>query len=279
MKRTVIMSCLALGLLSSVAASAQGKLSGVGSWLCFYGDAWPQKEPARYDLYILSRDNHPDIAPLKASKSLAIGYVSAGEVNSADPFFGKVKAAGLIVEKNPDWAGAYRVNMKDERWQGILLDEVIPDVIAKGFDGVFLDTMDVASYLETTKGMAGTVSAAAGFIRKIREKFPKAVIVLNNALPVADLAGDAIDALLVEDVYTLYDFKNRRYKTAAKEWTDERTAELKSFARRHGKPVLTLDYAKPADAATAKKVGARAVKDGFVPYISDIHLKTIFFHP
>lgn len=281
MKR-FLTACLALAsalfLRSGTAGAAPGRVAAIRSWVCFYGSALPIHAPAAYDLYILDRTSPPDLAPLKAQGSIVVGYVSTGEINKADPFFPRVPKE-LLLEENKDWPGAYRIDLRRRAWQSLLLDAIIPEALARGFDGVFLDTIDVAQYLEGQKGMRGSVDSAAALIAAIRKRFPGIIIVLNNGLFLLDRAGTSIDAVVVEDVYTSYDFERRTYLMADEAWIAARRAPLQAFQAKYHKPVLSLDYASPADHAGITRIAKRAAADGFIPYIADIDLSTIFFHP
>jgi len=44
--------------------------------------------------------------------------------------------------------GSWLVDIRDKDWQSLLLETVIPNIFAKGFHGLFLDTVDKAAYLE-----------------------------------------------------------------------------------------------------------------------------------
>ncbi|MFH1830235.1 MAG: endo alpha-1,4 polygalactosaminidase [Pseudomonadota bacterium] len=256
---------------------AQNNLLGIGSWLCFYDNAFPTKEIPRYDLYILDSSNHPDLVPLKTHGSKVVGYVSFGEVNKTDPRFDEFMREGLLVEENENWPGSHRVDIRNDKWHSYVLNTLIPKTLSEGFDGIFIDTIDTAHYLEQVKGMKGASRGAIKLLKEVRKKYPNLIIILNNGLSLLNDVGMIIDALLIEDVYTLYDFKKKQYKMAADKWSNERLIPLKEFQDKFQKPVLTLDYLKPRDKKNIRKVAKKAKAQGFIPYVSDIDLKTIFF--
>lgn len=256
-----------------------GNLSAIDSWVCFYGSEFPSKALKPYDLYIFQAYGHPDIETLKKGGGKIVGYISAGEINKTSPFFSEIESAGIIVEENKDWPGAFRVDLRSEKWQELLLARVIPDLLVQGFDGIFIDTIDTAIYLENEKGKAGSVGRAKALIKEIRKRFPNISIVLNNGLFLLNDVGNSIDALVVEDVFTLYNFSKKRYLIAPVKFTAERVATLKEFQLKFGKPVLSLDYWKPSDKKRAEAIATKAIAQGFVPYIADINLETIFYHP
>ncbi|MBU0504941.1 MAG: endo alpha-1,4 polygalactosaminidase [bacterium] len=251
----------------------------MNSWLCFYKDTFPPSFTYNYDLYILDRNKHPDLNTIKKHGGKTVGYVSFGEVNIHDAHYKETKMRKLLVDKNPRWPDAIRVQIGHEKWHTIILNKVIPETIAKGFDGIFIDTIDTAQYLEEDKKMRGSIAGAIQLINKIRKKYPKLIMVMNNGLFILDQIGKHIDALVVEDVYTTYNFKINKYQLAKKSWTQNRKTPLKAFYMKHKKPVLPLEYLKASDIKGMKKVTEQAKNDGFIPYISDIHLTKIFYHP
>lgn len=275
MKRAIVF-LIALLVIAGQGA-AQERLMKVRSWICFYGSSFPSNI-RDYDLYVLARTGHPDISPLKQKGSIVVGYVSAGEINMHDESFAKVPK-DILLEENKDWEGAHRVDIRSVKWHSVVLNELVPSALKEGFDGIFIDTIDTALYLENEKGLKGSVESAVSLIRKIRQRHPGIVILLNNGLFLVDKVGDAIDALVVEDVYTLYDFKTKRYSMASDEWTKERLGPIDSFRERFAKPVLSLDYLSGRNKRAVSLVAKRARSDGLVPYISDIGLKTVYFHP
>lgn len=271
-------------LLASIAApprvaEAGSGLSEIHSWLCYYAPAFPSQSVPRYDLYIFQEEGHPALDPLKKQGAKAIGYVSVGELHKDVPAFHDFQKEKALIEENPDWPGAFRVDLRNSKWRNHLLSTLIPGVLSKGFDGVFLDTIDVAHYSETQKGIRGSIDAAVEFIRELRKRYPNTIIVLNNGLFLLDMVGESIDAVVVEDIYTSYDFRKKKYLVADSEWIQERIAPLKRFQGQFHKPVLSLDYAKAKDAKRIRDIARRATAEGFIPYIADIHLTSVFFHP
>ena len=103
----------------------------------------------------------------------------------------------FLVEPNPDWPDNVRVDIRDQRWQEMLLREEVaaPDRSA-GFDGLMLDTIDTAPYLETKDParFAGSRQALRDWLRRLREAFPRAVVVANGSDALVDVAP-FVDAL------------------------------------------------------------------------------------
>lgn len=273
-----IIAILCTMISATCKAPPSNKLAGIKSWLCFYNDELPAGTKS-YDLYVFDSTYYPKLAPFKAAGKPVVGYISLGEVEKRNTYFAQIKAKDLLVDENENWPDSFRVRIGDRKWRKFVVDKLIPKIIAKGFDGIFMDTVDTADYLENVKKMKGQVKGAIDLLKEIRRKYPKLIMVLNNGLFLTDEVGKQIDALVVEDIYTLYDFKTKKYNLATQKWTEERLVPVKKFQEEFKKPILPLDYLKRSDRKAIRKVRDEALAQGFVPYISDIDLKTVFFHP
>ena len=92
--------------------------------------------------------HHPPLAPPKAIGLEVFGYLSLGEAERGRRRFAQAEAAGVLLDANPDWPRAHHVDLRSPAWRDIVLDRLIPPILAQGFDGVFLDTLDDCAFLE-----------------------------------------------------------------------------------------------------------------------------------
>ena len=70
-----------------------------------------------------------------------------------------------LADENPDWPGNYKVRYWDTDWQSIIYgtgDSYLGQILAAGFDGVYLDIIDAFEYFEEygTAGLTGLRSRA-----------------------------------------------------------------------------------------------------------------------
>ena len=74
----------------------------------------------------------------------------------------------------PDWPDNVRVDMRDQRWQDRPAARGDAAADALGFDGVMLDTIDTAPYLENKDParFAGSRQALRDWLRRLRETLP-----------------------------------------------------------------------------------------------------------
>jgi len=252
------------------------------SWLIYYSDQAPLETLYRYDLLVLDSDSHPPLQPLIRRGKTLLGYLSIGEVEDYRSFFAEVQAEGIFLRENQNWKGSYFVDLRDERWPGRILEEIIPRIVEQGFNGLFLDTLDNAIELERTdsKKYAGMQSAAAAMVRKIRHRYPGLKIMMNRGYELLPEIGREIDIVLGESVFTTYDFNSQKYHRVPEDAYSEQVRLLKEAQQRQpGLKIFTLDYWNPEDSAGIRRIYKTERANGFNPYVATIKLDRIVQEP
>ena len=95
-----------------------------------------------------------DVAQLKVKANggtrLVLCYLSIGEAEDYRSYWNAAwytNPPEWLSEENPNWAGNYSVRYWDPEWRAIVFDR-IDVVLAAGFDGVYLDRVDVYEEFE-----------------------------------------------------------------------------------------------------------------------------------
>ena len=158
----------------------------------------------------------------------------------------------------------------------------MPAILARGFQGVFLDTADTAIDLERrdrTK-FAGATLATIELVKAIRNRHPQAVVVLNRGYEILPAVENAIDMVLAESLVTAWDFENKAPRLAA---ADQRAAEIALLtAARKRTPklrLLALEYWTPDDAAKIKSIYSQVRALGLAPYVATVALDRVVPEP
>ncbi|MFZ5426087.1 MAG: endo alpha-1,4 polygalactosaminidase [Thermodesulfobacteriota bacterium] len=271
-----LLSCLPAALHLDAQGACAGQRDGrIANWACYYGSK-PVKALSRFDLVVLESFHQP-APPKRKGRPVALGYASLGEVDMDGRYWELVKDKPFVLDKNPNWNSRF-VDVRDPGWRAVMLERIVPDILARGYDGVFLDTLDSSIHLESVdperfKGMA---SAAAELVAVIKRRFPEAKLCLNRAAPILETAAPILDFALLECLYSDYDFEAKSYRLVD---ARERGALLESAARaRRANPaivMLSLDYADPKDARTIRNALAFSRKHKLVPYVSTPELDAV----
>lgn len=277
-----LLSLSPLGCHAGPPAPASGAdLARVRRWWILIGaspvlDGVDWRQAAR-DTQLVVLGGNPRIPPgTFPRETVRLGYLSVGEADPRRPYWSAVRGASFLIEPDPYWPENARVDLRDRRWQEILLSQEIPRLLGEGFDGLMLDTIDTASYLETKDPVrfAGGRQALRDLLRQIRARFPRAPLVANGAAGLAD-AAPFVDGFVVEGVFATYDFGRRLYRVTTdqeRDWKLARIADAQAVAHR---PVFALDYADVGDIALARWAESAATERGFKSYVGVRDLNTL----
>lgn len=247
-----------------------------GGWVCYFGPEIPAANFSSSDLAILEPDEWRDVSGLKPGKK--IGYLSVGECGTYRPYWPSIRHQEWVGKENPNWPGDVAVDIRSEQWQGLLLDTAIPSILSRGFNGLFLDTLNEAIYAEVSgaPGGEGKIAAAAALIQKIRRQYPELMIITNSGLDILEQIDTDIDAVLVEDLATLYNFSEKSYGPQDAEGTRWMLDRLDGFQRRTGKAVFVIDYATAEHPALIQKSREICAAHRFRLYIAGIDLRQFY---
>lgn len=266
--------------LAATKAGAVAQLAACGrDWLvldAMFGDGVPW-ERGDLDAMRSAREGRKIVA-----------YVSIGEAEDYRPYWRKEWGTGghltgaapeWLEGENPEWKGNYRVKYWRADWQRLVL-AVIDDVMARGFDGVYLDIVDGFETFEERPGgqlmnpetkqsyrrdMVEWVKVIAARARTSR---PEALVIPQNGSQLVaqpDFLA-VISGIGIEDLLTDGD------KLQTKAHTREVAGHLEKM-RAAGKPVLLVEYPRRADRRAW--VWQQGREHGWAVLVTDRELRTL----
>lgn len=272
----------ALTLLAVLIVGSVPTTAAAGEWVVYYSDRAAPEDFRPYRIAVLDADAHPPLRRLAAQGTVLLGYLSVGEVERHRAHYADVRAEGILHDENPNWPGSFYVDVRSRRWRDRVVHELVPRIIAKGFHGVFLDTLDNPPHLERTdpRRFAGMTRAAADLVKAIRARHPTILIMLNRGYEILPAVAGDIDMSLAESLLSGWDFAAKRPAPVP---PAEHAAQLAVLrAAKAANPALrlfSLDYADPADTAGIARLYARQRADGFSPYVATVELDRIVPEP
>jgi uncharacterized protein (TIGR01370 family) len=222
-------------------------------------------------MVVLSGDPSIPVGDLPRG-TIRLAYLSVGEADARRPYWPAARDQPFLVESNPDWP-AFRVDVRDPRWQEILLHDEVPRLMQQGFDGLMLDTIDTVPYLETKDParFAGSRQALRDWLGRLRADLPHAIVVANGTEALVDVAP-FVDAF--EGVFAMYDPGRRVYRAtteAEQAWKLAMIARAREVAPR---PVFSIEYADVGDVALSRWASDESARHGFHPYVGVRDLNT-----
>ncbi len=209
------------------------------------------------------------------SRRIVLAYLSIGEAERYRPYWrpeweDPTTAPAWLGPMNPQWVGNYPVRFWEPAWQALIAGDAasyLAQIRAQGFDGIYLDRADVFQewQRERPKAEADMVEFIARLAAVARDGRPEFLVVLQNAEELLRHRAvmDAIDGIAKEDLWFGLDH------TEADNRASDVSASLRHLraARRAQKSVLVIEYVSALEKIAALE--ARAVREGFLPHVSD----------
>ena len=199
-------------------------------------------------MVVLSGDPRIPIGDLPKSAPSASPTSASARPIRAGRYWPEVRGQPFLVEPNPDWPDNLRVDIRDPRWQEVLLCEEIAGLMQRGFDGLMLDTIDTVPYLE---------NEGPGAVRGIAAGAARLVAATARGVPAAVLVANGSDALV--DAAPFVDGSSSRAcsrsttsaaNVPARRPTPSVTGSWRAIARARAvapRPVFTIEYADVGD--------------------------------
>lgn len=262
-------------ILGSLLLSGQATtpLIDVRHWAVYYGAPVSKAALQPFDLVVLEPDQPWHLPAVRHDHQRLLAYLSLGEVHRSRPYYADLAAApDTVLGQNRHWPDAMIVDPRSTAWRDILLQDVAPAILAKGYDGFFLDTLDTACDLEADGHHPGAVEAAAGLVLALKAQFPEALLVTNGGAALLPRVAPALAALGTESIATDYRHEPVTYQLRDEAGVKQRLAPLQTVAQANGLPILVVEYADPARADQARAAAAKARQLGLIPYVADIGL-------
>ena len=296
----LITSALLAGLPAVPAQAGPIVVQGVtiNSWgYQLINDDASEIAKSRYDVIVMDYQRDPsaggpftpaELAVMKrkpdGSRRFVIAYISIGEAENYRYYWGdrtwndQRNRTPLIEKENPEWPGNLSVKYWEQEWQNLILndaDSYINRIMDAGFDGVYLDKIDIADDYQG-KTPPGTVASdlMIQFVRKIatvtKLRNQKFLTIAQNAEGLLDDDDyrAAIDGIGKESVLFnegLFD-ANNPFKDPVRNDTPsiKETERLLSKLRADGKLVMVVEYINKS--TLISKASDELTGLGYIPY-------------
>lgn len=263
-----------LPLIALMLFTATGRAASSGAFYVNYSATVPDEAARLHDTLIVHPEAQIDLANVRRQNATALAYLSIGEVAADAPYRDEVLQKKLpFAGRNPVW-NSDLIDLADKRWTDYLVDTLAADIVRKGFDGFFLDTVD--SVLAVAPGDAERTAvlrdAVVRLVRRLKTQFPGKQIVINRGFFALEAVKESLSGVLAESLYSTYDFATKTYRAVPAEETASLLRELRRSAAA-GLDVYVIDYVAPDDFATADRTAARIQQEGFKAFVSTPDLR------
>ena len=270
---------LALATASGSAAdSRKAQLTDARSFAFAIGDGALRgdlsKRYAGFDLVVVDGESSgaEAVAAIRRnSNGLVLAYLDVGTIEDYRGWYKAAKPYRL--DYWGDW-GEWYANVNAAGFRSLMLKRVAPKMLAKGFDGLFLDNTDMTeTHPAQKRGMRALV---AGLSRLLRARGK--LLMAQNGAGVNWPLRRFYNGINFEDVSFSYDFDRRAYVRRGAGAVARAQREIRRYLSA-GLKVTATDYVAAGKTKQARIAVRNACSAGALPYVSDIYLKRIPAQP
>ncbi len=240
-------------------------------------------------LWVLDLFKHPElnitfapdeITKFKKNNNLVIAYLSIGEAEDYRYYWSTLNIEELKID-NSEWEHNIRIKFWEKEWQAVMLEgnnSYIDRIINTGFDGVYLDRVDIFEYFKNKRERKNRAKQMAAFIGKIYAKGisrnPNFKIYVQNGTSIINELSKPneeyfqyIEGFGIEDLFHPGDLKNNNPFNPDK-YAMEEILEIKN---RYNKLFYSIDYIWGNEADYNRYMNA-AKNAGIIPLIAEREL-------
>ena len=264
---------VALGLAAAASTAAPPRLAAVRSWAFAIGSGDLAGDiRARYapfDLVVLDGEEATaaQVGALRAHGTIVLAYLDIGTIEPGRSWFPLAKPYRL--DFWPDW-GEWYANVDAPPYRTLIARRVAPELLAKGFDGLFLDNLDMTeTHSVQTPGMLALVRSLARLVHAHGR-----YLFSQNGEDVIGPTLPLLDGWNREDVSGTFDFAAKRYVAVPPADSAAARAALRRM-RARGLLTLATDYVSLGNRAATRRAIAAACAAGALPFVTNIDLTRI----
>lgn len=210
-----------------------------------------------YDLCVLDPAARVDLTRAHQAGNQVLAYISVGEIGSDAWYREEALETATIKGTNPNW-GSSIVDVSDPAWADYVINRLAWIAVEKGYDGFFLDTVDVMSELAQQEPgrTAAFYDGMVAIIRGLKAAYPSRRIIINRGFEIYARVKDAIDGFLVESLFLTFGDWYESQDAGSTAWLNQHLQPVKQG----GTPIYVLDYCDPSASElaweTAEKIRA-----------------------
>jgi endo-alpha-1,4-polygalactosaminidase (GH114 family) len=256
---------------SASAVPADPRLAAVHDWA--FGLGLDANDPAvvnslsPYDLVVVDGEQTKpaSVARLRAGGTLVLGYLSVGTIEPFRSWFRKLRPYELR-DRFKQFGEIY-ADVDAAGFRRAIARRIAPQLLGKGFDGLFLDNTDM---VETHKRQRGGMRLLIRSLSALVHRRGGLLFAQNGEASVGPLLR-FYDGWNREDVTWTYSFKRRRYVHQPAGEVIGAQSALRRIASR-GLLVTAADYTATPDEPAAQESLSNACSVGALPFVGDIGL-------
>jgi endo-alpha-1,4-polygalactosaminidase (GH114 family) len=254
-------------------AGAESFAFGIGNGMLAGGAGEVAERLGSYDVVVVDGEEATtaEVAALQGEGSAVLAYLSVGTIEKWRSWFDDVKRYRLAAWQ--DWKDEWFADVSRAGFRNEISDVIAPDLLGKGFDGLFLDNVDMIEprkHREQRPGMRSLVARLGELVHADGR-----LLFAQNGywgLKRFGLLGDGhLDGWNREDVTWTFDFDKREYVRNPDRRRDETLDDLAKMDDL-GLFTTATNYTKRSTGSAVEESISDACSVGALPFIGDIGL-------
>lgn len=232
----------------------------------YYSDIDSVRELMNYDRIVVTPSliTQKQIQTLHAAGTSVFAYLSVGEYDGEQLPHDLVNYSPI---ENPNWA-SHVMDLTAPPWQKHLQTQTA-NIMSKGFDGLFLDTLDSYTlFARDPLAQELEQKALVTILTSLNDAPSKPKLILNRGFKVLNKLNFNPHAVVAESLYHKYSPTSNSYRTVPPKDSSWLRGKLDAIKAR-GIEAIVIDYIPASDRAAQIQGAERLLKDGYTPYISD----------
>ncbi|MDX1525882.1 MAG: endo alpha-1,4 polygalactosaminidase [Pseudidiomarina maritima] len=269
-------------------AIAQSTAKPVSSIGFYYGAIDSVRELLAYERVVVNAEaiNERQLAQLKQAEVQVYAYLSVGERSEV---LAGISSGAKVLGENLAWNAAI-MDLTDTRWQQAITTHATK-LVEKGFDGLFLDTLDsyqialdadqIRNLVERNRAWEAQQQALIGIINQLFDIAPQ--LILNRGFELLAAGQTTKDnqvgglhqkplAVVAESLFKGYDAANDLYFNRTPDDTAWLQQQLE-LVQRLGIETIVIDYVSSQQWPTALQerieLAQQIMAMGHTPYVSN----------
>jgi len=242
-----------------------------GSIALYYATNPPIAMLSEFDRVVLEPDavsaaQLAEFNSLNSQSTDLFAYLSVGEVGPSRQWRQSVDNS-WVLGVNETWNSAV-LDLSNPDWREFLISRA-DDLVAQGYAGFFLDTMDSYQLVTTTESerqrqQQGLIS----FIASLKERHPQVQLIANRGFELLPSIATYLDVIAAESLYGRWHATTGGYQDVPKDDHDWLLGQLRMARTEYGLEAMSIDYVDPSDRQRAREVSARIASHGIIPWVS-----------
>lgn len=245
-----------------------------GSIAFWYASNPPLSELAQFD-YLVLEPAHFDASArdfLHSQNTQLFAYLSVGEFDGNQQALVEAGLGHSTSDTvNHAW-DSHVMNLADEKWQDYLAARA-QSLLAQGYDGLFLDTLDSFQLLPA-KRQEQQRQGLLQILTRLQTNLPDLALIFNRGFEVVHELPKKPAAVAIESIYAGWNPRNNNYTPVTdtdRAWLTQHTAAL----RAKDIPLIAIEYLPFERREEARQLVKQLQDEGFLPYVSTPHLDSL----